>query len=544
MKLRHLFEERKKKVVAVMPGGFHPFHPGHKSLYDWAVDTFGKPNVYVAATDDTKSRPFPFAIKQKLAAMAGVPTQRFIQVKSPFNALSYTGLLSDPENTALVFVRSEKDQTSHPKPDQIRKSDGQMGYIISYNGELEHGADMHGYMTYGPTIDFNFSGMDIKSASELRAAWPEMDEEKKMKAAELMYPGNGDTASKLLNDALGDPEAPIGEADEQPAESYIVKPGDTIWAIASRFADSNYDGDVKAGAKDILELNGIKNPKSLRPGQKLEIGYFMGGMSSGATRGLPPGGFKAYEAAEKPDMEKLLKALKKKLKDEGGAAGFDPLKDVAKKMGVDLTPTKLKSMSGISMHRDGDYILEEVKPGQGLPKQIDIIKMPTPPQAPTGPDGKDENGTRIGTTPKGNRSVSNGAGTYIFTPKGKLMLYMTPKIGGLQQTHNIAKQTVTVNFGTTIDNVGVDQKATYDMSGKLISGDNTKIGSGPLSVNMDKDKGTTIDYTALTGNKHSINSKDPKRMDKLAAMDKDMEQGRAAMKAGQDAALNKLGIKR
>ena len=33
-------------------------------------------------------------------------------------------------------------------------------------------------------------------------------------------------------------------------------------------------------------------------------------------------------------------------------------------------------------------------------------------------------------------------------------------------------------------------------------------------------------------------------MDKLAAMDKDMEQGRAAMKAGQDAALNKLGIKR
>jgi LysM repeat protein len=338
MKLRQLFEERKKKVVAVMPGGFHPFHPGHKSLYDWAVDTFGKPNVYVAATDDTKSRPFPFAIKQKLAAMAGVPTQRFIQVKSPFNALSYAGLLSDSENTALVFVRSEKDQTSHPKPDQIRKSDGQMGYIISYNGELEHGADMHGYMTYGPTIDFNFSGMDINSASELRATWPEMDDESKAKAAELMYPGNGETATKLLNKALGDTEAPVGEeaspdeedefhrkldklvhktfghssdekkkkkdvdeADEQPAESYIVKPGDTIWAIATRFADSNYDGDVKAGAKDILELNGIKNPKSLRPGQKLEIGYFMGGMSSGATRGLPPGGFKAYEA----DLNKM-----------------------------------------------------------------------------------------------------------------------------------------------------------------------------------------------------------------------------------------------
>ena len=259
MRLRELFEERKKKVVAVMPGGFHPFHPGHKSLYDWAVDTFGKPNVYVAATDDTKSRPFPFAIKQKLAAMAGVPTQRFIQVKSPFNALSYTGLLSDPENTALVFVRSEKDQTSHPKPDQIRKSDGQMGYIISYNGELEHGADMHGYMTYGPTIDFNFSGMDIKSASELRATWPEMDDESKAKAAELMYPGNGETASKLLNDALGDPEVPAEGVQE---ENNILDP--LRGAAAELFGKQPKEEAPEKIALDQAMEKYKNNPKGLK----------------------------------------------------------------------------------------------------------------------------------------------------------------------------------------------------------------------------------------------------------------------------------------
>jgi len=185
----------------------------------------------------------------------------------------------------------------------------------------------------------------------------------------------------------------------------------------------------------------------------------------------------------------------------------------------------------------------EVTPGQTLPKQIKVIKMPTPPQAPTGPDGTDENGTRIGTTPKGNRSVKSGAGTYIFTPKGKLMLYMTPKMSGLQQTHNIAKQTVTVNFGTSAQGATIDQKATYDMSGKLISGDTTSIKSGPIGISVDKDKGSTVDYTSLTGNKHSINSKDPKRIDKMSAMKKDMAQGRAAMKKGQDAALNKIGIK-
>lgn len=73
-------------------------------------------------------------------------------------------------------------------------------------------------------------------------------------------------------------------------------------------------------------------------------------------------------ADEKPDMDALLKALKKKLSDEGGAAGFDPLEKIAKDMGVDLTPAMLKGMAGISMHRDGDYILEN-----SLDEKEDII---------------------------------------------------------------------------------------------------------------------------------------------------------------------------
>ena len=75
---------------------------------------------------------------------------------------------------------------------------------------------------------------------------------------------------------------------------------------------------------------------------------------------------KIFEVTAKettPNMDKVLTALKKKLKDEGGAAGFDPLKAVAKTMDVNLTPAMLKGMSGIKMHKDGDYILEGVKPG-------------------------------------------------------------------------------------------------------------------------------------------------------------------------------------
>lgn len=366
MRYWEIKEDKAQKIVAVMPGGFHPFHPGHKSLYDWAVKTFGKPNVYVAATDDTKSRPFPFNIKQKLAGMAGVPADRFIQVKSPFNALSYKNILGDPKKTALVFVRSEKDKKSHPLPDQIRKSDRMPGYLISFNSiDQLQPAEVHGHIAYGPTIDFSFAGMDIRSATELRNSWPTLSDDEKHKAAELMYGNGHNEAVKLLDQALG---------------------GDTV----------------------------------------------------------------------------------------------------------------------------GEDTIEE-KAQTALPKKIKPVKMPTPPQAPTGPDGTGEDGTRIGTTPKGNRSVASGAGTYIFTPKGELIVYMSPKIGGLQQTHNIQKQTITVNFGTSVDqgdgDVNVSQKGTYDMQGNLISADNTNIASGGYELDLDKEKGTTINYRVSDKDTVSANSK-------------------------------------
>lgn len=136
-----------------------------------------------------------------------------------------------------------------------------------------------------------------------------------------------------------------------------------------------------------------------------------------------------------------------------------------------------------------------------LPRKIDVVPMPTPPQAPTAqtPDGVDDNGVEIKTTAKGNRSVSSGAGTYIFSPQGKLMLYMTPKINGLQQTHNIVKKTVTVDFGTTIDDTNVDQKATYDMSGNIISDDNLNMRNGDLRIGLDREQGPSMDYQVAPG---------------------------------------------
>jgi len=254
MLLRQLFEAKARKVVAVMPGGFHPFHPGHKSLYDWAVKTFGQSNVYVAATNDTKARPFPFEVKKKLAAMAGVPESNFMQVKSPFNNREYADLLD--ADTALVFVRSQKDKAEQPLPDQTKKN-GEPGYLRTYTGKDLNTADEMGYMAYGPTINFDFSGMQIKSASELRATWPEMSDEDKLKAAKLMYGNGAPVAVKLLNQALGDPEAPVGEDASPDEEDEFHRKLDKL--VHKTFGHSSDEKKKKKKKTDEIMAFGIKS---------------------------------------------------------------------------------------------------------------------------------------------------------------------------------------------------------------------------------------------------------------------------------------------
>ena len=109
-------------TIVIMPGGFHPFHAGHAALYQSAVEAFPGAKVFVAATNDTSNRPFPFAIKEKLAKLAGVAPGHFVQVKSPFRAEEITSQF-DPDRDRLIFVRSEKDAGKPPQAGGNKKTD-------------------------------------------------------------------------------------------------------------------------------------------------------------------------------------------------------------------------------------------------------------------------------------------------------------------------------------------------------------------------------------------------------------------------------------
>jgi hypothetical protein len=209
------------KKLVIIPGGFHPYHAGHKALYDAAREAFPSAEVYVAATDDTTGRPFPFKTKKFLAQQAGIPGNRFIQVRSPFSAEEITQHF-DPAETQLIFVRSEKDRDQNPQPGQPGQiitrgpRKGLSPYLQPYkrNG-LEPMKD-HAYMTYLPTVQF---GAGMTSATEIRAKWPGMTAEQKAGLVRVLYPLAADNDVKvakvveILDTVMGTaPEKAVDEA--------------------------------------------------------------------------------------------------------------------------------------------------------------------------------------------------------------------------------------------------------------------------------------------------------------------------------------------
>ena len=192
-------------TVVIMPGGFHPFHAGHLALYQSAQRIFPDAEVFVAATNDTSARPFPFAVKEKLAKLAGVSPNRFYKVKSPFRAEEITSKF-DPNTDTLIFVRSEKDATKQPQAGGVKK-DGSASYLQPLLGakKLEPFAK-HAYMAYLPTVEF---GPGMTSATEIRSAWPQLNDKRKTALVMSLYPATQSNPAlaanvvKMLDTAMG-----------------------------------------------------------------------------------------------------------------------------------------------------------------------------------------------------------------------------------------------------------------------------------------------------------------------------------------------------
>ena len=238
------------RKLVIIPGGFHPFHAGHMALYTAARAAFPSAEIYVAATADTSTRPFPFDVKKKLARLAGIPEHRFIQVKSPFRANEITEHF-DPANTVLIFVRSEKDRAQPPQPGGVKK-DGTPSYLQPYKRNRLEPMNRHAYMEYLPVAQF---GSGMTSATEIRAKWPGMTPESRADLINDMYPttvGNerltGVTVKML--DAVMTPGAVAEDRDEDSKKSdFVSKARDPEYLramLGSRVHYAPYSDDEQA----------------------------------------------------------------------------------------------------------------------------------------------------------------------------------------------------------------------------------------------------------------------------------------------------------
>jgi hypothetical protein len=202
-------------VLVLMSGGFHPFHPGHLALYNSAKKTFPGADVVVGATNVQKDRPFNFKDKATLATIAGVDKGHFVEVNRQFSVKGEPNIenrIQNPDNTILIFVRSEKDANDPVLQPWKLNPDGSApmtkgsknhpprptsNYLLSYTGNEKKLQPMtkHAYIAFLPVEEF---GSNMTSASEIRNEWPTLDKQGKINRAISLYPATQQN-NKLLS---------------------------------------------------------------------------------------------------------------------------------------------------------------------------------------------------------------------------------------------------------------------------------------------------------------------------------------------------------
>lgn len=180
-----------KKLFVIYPGRFHPFHKGHKSVYDYLSTKYSGSEIFITTTDKVElpKSPFNFQEKVKMMTLTGIPLDRIIQVTSNYNLINLVGRIPiDIKKDSIIFAVSEKDMMEDPRFSKFVKKDGSPAYLQPLPKKLTNvePAEKHGYIDTVPTTDFVVLGKPARSASELRSQYTKLTpKEKKLFIGDL-----------------------------------------------------------------------------------------------------------------------------------------------------------------------------------------------------------------------------------------------------------------------------------------------------------------------------------------------------------------------
>jgi len=168
-----LIEQDQKRVIAVYPGRFQPMGRHHYATYKALADQFGGENTFIVTSNKMGPKsPLDFEEKKKIMVAHGVPADKIVMSRNPYQAVELTQDL-DPASTAIVFAVGGKDMRDSPRfanLDGLTKK-GTPAYYKTYRpGEELVGLDKHGYIAVAPHVKIDVPGFGEMSGTTLRNA--------------------------------------------------------------------------------------------------------------------------------------------------------------------------------------------------------------------------------------------------------------------------------------------------------------------------------------------------------------------------------------
>jgi len=267
-----LQEATKQRVVAIYPGRFQPAASHHIAAYKGLVSKFGAKNVYIATSGVTGPKsPFSFAEKKKIISAAGVPSNRIIKVKNPYQATEITSKL--PEDTAVVFAVGAKDGD--------RLTAGK--YFDKYkDGKELDGFKEHGYIYIIPHVAFKVNGKEM-SGTSVRAALGDrsIKQPQKVKLFKGIFGHNKKDIYKLVVDKL------TSLREEKMELRRLLLMGGAYGHMAHPFDDSNLTfNDFKSMITRLLKGGvNVEGVTEKLDGQNLMVSWKNGQLVAARNKG-------------------------------------------------------------------------------------------------------------------------------------------------------------------------------------------------------------------------------------------------------------------
>jgi len=177
-----------KRTIAVYPGRFNIFTPGHLESYKELVSVFGAENTFIMTRDGlTSDNLFTYNEKRAMMLAAGVSRESTVKLDegwvvgdvvyrkpdTPFRPWNFLSHCFDLQNTVVVYGISQKDLQPGSRFAKTTNRNGTPSYYQPYNAQTatpmtdgEEHAYVYGMKTYSFDLPPCITG--AKSASEVR----------------------------------------------------------------------------------------------------------------------------------------------------------------------------------------------------------------------------------------------------------------------------------------------------------------------------------------------------------------------------------------